>query len=33
LDVTEDQPANVTFFIKRGIHTLYIKVEPTWDPS
>jgi type II secretory pathway component PulC len=31
--VAENKPAHVTFFVKRGIHTLYIKVEPTWDPS
>jgi len=32
-ELMEQESPGVTFFIKRGIHTMYIKVEPNWDPS
>ena len=28
-----EQPAQVTFFVQRGIHTLFLELEPEWDPS
>ncbi len=30
---SKENSPHVIFFIKRGIHTLFIKVEPNWDPS
>ncbi len=29
----QERTPNVVFFIKRGIHTLFVKVEPEWDPA
>jgi len=28
-----EKPPSVVFFVKRGIHTLFIEVEPQWEPS
>ena len=25
------KPKRVMFYVKRGIHTLYLEVEPNWD--
>ena len=30
---SKENAPHVIFFIKRGIHTLFIKIEPNWDPS
>jgi len=27
------KPQRVVFFVKRGIHTLFIEIEPEWNPS
>ena len=31
--IHREQPNQVTFFVKRGIHTLFLELEPEWDPS
>ena len=29
--IAEDQSERITFFVKRGIHTLFIEFEPNWE--
>ena len=31
--IHESKPRQVIFFVKRGIHTLFLELEPEWDPS
>ena len=31
--IHQSKPQLVVFFVKRGIHTLYLEIEPEWDPS
>ena len=32
-EIKKEQPKQIIFFIKRGIHTLFLELEPEWDPS
>ena len=29
--ISKDRSERVTFFVKRGIHTLFIQFEPNWE--
>ncbi|NDH00754.1 MAG: PDZ domain-containing protein, partial [Opitutae bacterium] len=31
--IHQAKPQRVVFFVKRGIHTLFIEIEPEWNPS
>ena len=31
--IHQSKPERVVFFVKRGIHTLFIEIEPEWNPS
>ena len=31
--VTKNKSARIIFFVKRGIHTLFVELEPDWDES
>jgi S1-C subfamily serine protease len=31
--IHQSKPQRVVFFVKRGIHTLFIEIEPEWNPS
>jgi S1-C subfamily serine protease len=31
--IHQSKPQQVVFFVKRGIHTLFIEIEPEWNPS
>jgi serine protease Do len=31
--IHQSKPQRVIFFVKRGIHTLFIEIEPEWNPS
>jgi len=32
-DIASTQQARVVFFVRRGIHTLFIEIEPAWKPG
>jgi len=29
--IEKDKPKHVVFFVKRGIHTLFLEIEPDWN--
>lgn len=32
-DIASTQQARVVFFVRRGIHTLFVEIEPAWKPG
>ena len=32
-EINREKPEQIIFFVKRGIHTLFLELEPEWDPS
>ena len=30
-NLKEERPKYVTFFVRRGAHTMYLELEPDWD--
>ena len=30
-DITRKKPKQIVFFVRRGIHTLFLELEPDWD--
>ena len=32
-NISDQKESSVTFFIQRGIHTLFIEIEPDWKNS
>ena len=30
-EITRNKSKRIVFFVRRGIHTLFLKLEPDWD--
>jgi len=33
MNIADQKESSVTFFVQRGIHTLFIEIEPDWKNS